>query len=203
MASDTPEASPQGEPTGADAGGAFVPPKWQKPAPLGYGQAIDTVTTIAAPLLAGFSVATIGVIASSSDKFRWPGVTLLMLTAAAILLVTSLQCGFFARQHLYSARDVGDWWPEEDRTPASNERLQREQHEDIQRWRRWVPRARYTYDVGIVTLALGVAAALVPPSDSGAQVDWRWAAASLAAAGAIGELVWIGAGPLKHLSRDK
>jgi hypothetical protein len=179
---------------GGGSGGTFVPPRWQKPAPLGTGQAMDTATSVAAPLLAGFSVATIGVIASNSDKFRWPGVSLLALTAAAVFLVASLQFGFHARQHLYSPADVSDWWPNEDRTAARDGRLQREQHEDFRRWRWWVKWARRTYDAGIVTLAVGVAAALVPRSGSGFQEGCQWAAAGVAAAGAVGEAVWIATG---------
>lgn len=36
-------------------GPALVPPKWRKPAPLGYGNAIDSVGTVGSSLLAGFS----------------------------------------------------------------------------------------------------------------------------------------------------
>lgn len=37
--------------------------------------------TIAAPLLGGFSIAMIGVVAQASDRFRWPGISLTLLAA--------------------------------------------------------------------------------------------------------------------------
>ncbi|MGW1022671.1 hypothetical protein ACWD4J_02975 [Streptomyces sp. NPDC002577] len=55
-----------------------------------YARAKDTVTTIAAPLLASGGLGLIGVVAAGEDKFRWPGQALLLVTLAAILLVS---CG--------------------------------------------------------------------------------------------------------------
>lgn len=148
---------------------AFVPPRWQKPAPLGYGGATDTVSTVAAPLLAGFSVATIGVVAANSHSFRWSGIALFALTAAAILMVASLQFGFHARQHLYFATDIRDWWTVEDLNESRIARLQRQQKEDFQRWLNWSAKRRFAYNAGIVTLALGIAATLVPEPGRGVQ----------------------------------
>jgi hypothetical protein len=191
----------------------FVPPKWDKPGPLSYGEAIDTVTTIAAPLLAGFSIATIGVVGASSDKFRWPGIALIFLTGAALLLVGSVQCGFHARAHRYSPANIKDWWPADELTPIRLERLQREQWINMRLWRRWIGRAKIAYDIGIVALALGVAAVLAPPGhernpvtllvqgDQSRQSGWRWAAAAIAVAGAVGEIVWIAINKRKSRKR--
>jgi hypothetical protein len=55
-----------GEPT-------FARPKWRKPSPLGYGNAIDAVGSVASPLLAGFSLASVIVVANDARHFRWPG----------------------------------------------------------------------------------------------------------------------------------
>jgi len=54
-------------------GPAFVPPNWRKPAPLGYGNAIDSVGTAGSSLLAGFSLAPVIVVTSEAGTFRWPG----------------------------------------------------------------------------------------------------------------------------------
>jgi hypothetical protein len=58
---------------GSVAGAPFVPPKWRKPAPLGCGNAIDSVGTVGSSLLAGFSLASVIVVTSAAGQFRWPG----------------------------------------------------------------------------------------------------------------------------------
>jgi hypothetical protein len=168
------------------------PQLWRKPAPLGYGSALDAVTNVAAPLLAGFNITVIATVAAASDRFRWPGFTTLILIISAMLLVASLQFGFHARQHLYSAADVADWWtPEDLEVQGRTDRLQREQHVHYARWERSSLRARIAYNAGIVTLAVGIALVLSPPyTVHRTEAGFRWAAAALAFAGAIAELVW-------------
>jgi len=155
------------------------------------------MANVAAPLLAGFSITVIAAVAASSDKFRWPGAALLTLTLATVLLVASLQFGFTARQHLYSAADVAAWWAQEDLDqPGRSERLQREQHRDYTTWERWSSKARMAYNAGITVLAVGVALVLAPPhSAHHSEAVLRWIAAAAAAAGALGEIVW-GAVPM-------
>ncbi|MFD2357647.1 hypothetical protein ACFSTC_62790 [Nonomuraea ferruginea] len=41
---------------------SFKPPRWSKPAPLGYGHAADAAHFVAAPLLVAAGVAMIGVV---------------------------------------------------------------------------------------------------------------------------------------------
>ena len=150
------------------------------------------MANVAAPLLAGFSITVIAAVAAGSDKFRWPGAALLTLAVAAVLLVASLQFGFTARQHLYSAADVADWWAQEDLDhPGRSERIQREQHRDYSVWERWSFKARMTYNSGITILAVGIALVLVPPqSVHHSEAVLRWIAAVIAVAGALGEISW-------------
>jgi hypothetical protein len=113
---------------------------------------LGTMATIAAPMLAGFTIALAGVVAQAADKFRWPGVALLLLTISAVLLVTSVQAGF------WSQRPVALW--------------------RITFWR--IAAAR-TYAAGIVVLFLGLSAVLVPPDISNAW-RWAAASIALLAA---------------------
>jgi hypothetical protein len=46
----------------------FTPPKWRKPAPLGYANAIDSVGSVASPLLAGFSLTTVVLISGTTPQ---------------------------------------------------------------------------------------------------------------------------------------
>jgi Trypsin-co-occurring domain 2 len=86
-------------------------PRWSAPTPLGRGNAIEGMAGIAAPLLAGFSITLIGVIASDPSHFRWPGAALALLVITSSLLIGTVQCGFRARRYLYSAADWRDWQP--------------------------------------------------------------------------------------------
>jgi hypothetical protein len=56
---------------------------WSKPAPLGYGNSIDSVAGVASPLLAGFSLASVIVVSDDARNFRWPGAAILALAVDA------------------------------------------------------------------------------------------------------------------------
>lgn len=165
------------------------PQRWHWPAPLGYGEAINQVTTVAAPLLAGFALTFIGLVLSAS--VRWPGLSLLVLTLAASALVASLQFGFHARRHLYSAEDLHAWVQTDASTAEVTRYWQGVQERDLAYWRRWSHRARWTYNGGIVLLAAGVALALAPPNSvGGIDAVFRWSAAGIAALAAGSEGIW-------------
>ncbi len=143
---------------GADSGGG------------GHGTRDDpwmsTVTSVSA-FLAGFSLAAVVVIANTPDSFRWPGVAVLALTIASVVLVAAAQ----------GSRN-GAYYYEEFRW----------------HWRNviWV-----AYHGGIVALLAGLGAALVPVEGVagkpgvGGQQGLRLAAACVAFAAAGG------AGPLR------
>jgi hypothetical protein len=120
------------------AGPAFVPPKWRKPAPLGYGNAIDSVGAAGSSLLAGFSLASVIVVTSEAGEFRWPGAAILMLTTAAVLLIAAVQCTYNTREFLWSGADVRNWWPELQDNSELETRLREEQAEAFGRWQFWV-----------------------------------------------------------------
>nr|BBJ47512.1 hypothetical protein SAVMC3_01410 [Streptomyces avermitilis] len=136
------------------SGGRSPSPDWRKPSPLGLGVAVDAVTNVAAPLLAGFAIATIGVVGADGGHFRWPGPVLLCLTLSALLFVTCVQFGFHARRHLYSFADISAWWSDEEMRDH-RDLLREEQNADFQLWNRWRGRAYTAYSGGMVMLWLG------------------------------------------------
>jgi hypothetical protein len=106
---------------------------------------------IAAPLLAGFSLTLVGVLASSPSNFRWPGADMAVLVVPVASLVACIQFGFRARSYLYSAADIDAWRPDA-RTHfegALKERfedaLKQDQMDDFERWRIWEHRAGRAY----------------------------------------------------------
>lgn len=175
-------------------GPAFVPPKWRKPAPLGYGSAMDSVSSVAAPLLAGFSLASVIVVSDDAMNFRWPGAAILALAIAAVVLIGCVQCGYNARQYLWSGAEVSDWWPEMKVDTELEMLLRDEQTEAFHRWEAWVRWARLTYNFGILALLAGLGLGLAPQRNRGFQNNLRWVAVSMAFAACAGEAIWIGIG---------
>jgi hypothetical protein len=97
---------------------------------------MTTVTNVAG-FLAGFSLATVVLIASAPGSFLWPGVAVLALTIASVVLVGAAQ---WSRN--------GAYYYEEYR----------------QHWRDMI---WFLYHVGVIALLAGVGAALVPKPDAG------------------------------------
>ncbi|MFE3110488.1 hypothetical protein ACFXKJ_21770 [Kitasatospora indigofera] len=148
------------------------------------------MSNVAAPLLAGFSVSTIGIVLTGEPSLRWPGFILVSLTVASVAFIMCVQFGFHARQHLYSPADVSSWWSEED-VRAHTADLESEQRRDFARWALWTVWARRFYSTGIVALWFGVGSALCPtPDDHGSTGLLRWVAASIALGAGLGELCW-------------
>lgn len=133
----------------------------------------DAMAGVAAPLLAGFSIAFIGLVIGSAAAFRWPGWTLLALTVSALLLITAVQGGFWARHYRpdVSGEDSAGWKLE------------------LQAFTRWLHITRWSYNSGIALLLLGLALAIFPRAHDPERI-WRQAAALAAAAAAIGEILW-------------
>ena len=178
----------------------FRPPRWAKPAPLGYGQAADAAHFVAAPLLASASVAMITVIGTSDQSFRWPGLALLVLALAAMALVGSVQYGFHARARLYSVADLEAWWGPEDLSDHGPE-LRERQREHFEQWKVKINRAVTAYNLGTGLLAAGVALCLAPAEGGrGAQAVFRWLACAAVAIGALGELGWTLLAPRWQIS---
>jgi hypothetical protein len=52
---------------------------------------IKSVGDVAAPLLAGFSLASVITVTAAADEFRWPGGVILLLTIAAVALIGAVE----------------------------------------------------------------------------------------------------------------
>ncbi|MFD8592584.1 hypothetical protein ACFV1B_24085 [Streptomyces sp. NPDC059637] len=158
---------------------------------LRYGKAAESVTHVAAPLLAGGAVAMLGGVAADAEKFRWPDQALLLLAAAGVLLVACVQWGFRARPYLYSLKEVEDWRGAP-LTGAERAAHLEQQREDLGRWRRGANLAAASYNLGIVALGVAVALLLAPPPqpEAAAGAAWRWAAFGIVLTASVAELLW-------------
>lgn len=161
-------------------------PKWSVPSPFGHAAAIDSMASVASPLLAGFAVTFAGLVLSSSGAVRWPSPTLGLLMAAALSLIATLQFGFQARRWAVTPSDIVQCYPDaDDARIVELETDQREHHAEHQKW---AERARWGYNLGIVLFLAGLVMALVPPGHVG---NGRLAVISLVLFGALAECGWM------------
>jgi len=155
------------------------------PVPLGLVRANETALFIASPLLSAGAISLIGVVCADSPEFLWAGPALLLLVVAVISLLLSIQLGYHARQWIYSYEELQNWTAQ----PKPPLQALEKQAEDYRKGKKKLLRAGMLYNTGTVFLAFGVASVLVPEGTDGLAV-WRWFAAVLVAAAAVGETIW-------------
>lgn len=178
-------------------------PKWRKPRPLGYGTAVESLGSVASPLLAGFSLASVILVSDDSANFRWPGTVVFALAAAAVLLIAAVQFGYNARRYFWSAANVREWWPDVAEDSDREAVLREEQAIAFDQWKTWTLWMRMTYNLGVLALLVGLALALPPRYGTDTQADWRWAAVWLVLAGCAVEASWIVVGFLRRFLATK
>jgi hypothetical protein len=147
------------------------------------------MTGIAAPLLTAAAITITGVVVQQPDALRWPGITLLILVAAASLLVAAVQFGFLARRHVASPEEMRAWWPKLDQN-ETDARIRDDRADDAILYEWWADLARLTYGSGIVALWAGVGSAVAPQCGADQQT-LRWFAAAIAWLTAAGEVAWF------------
>jgi len=162
------------------------PAGWERPQRIGDPSAADQAHFVAAPLLAGASIATVGVLGADGAQFRWPGPAMLCFTLSAMSLIASIQLAVRGRRYLYTPGEALEWWGHESehRIP----RLQREHRRDLVEWMRWKNFSATAYNFGVVALGLGAMGLLAPPeAASPAHTVVRWVAVAAAAVGTAWE----------------
>ena len=128
----------------------------------------DSVGTVTLPLLAGFIITSVVVVVSDNvAHFLWPGVTILVLAFAALVLIVAVQCAYHARVYL-SKTD-----------PDHKNGLD------------WARRARWFYDTGLFALLIGLALVVAPYHLARIQDYFRLAAVVLASITCLVEALWM------------
>jgi hypothetical protein len=147
--------------------------------------------TIAAPLLAGFSLAAmVQTLTITKSQARWPGLALLLFLLAAVLFVATVQAMFWARGYQASPQQIEEWWPDTDDTKRM-QLLRREQKLHVAGFRMWSNRARITYSAALLCLLAALTLLAVPPESSDQSSVVRWLAVAAGAAAFIAETAWI------------
>lgn len=156
---------------------------------LRFARTVESVTGIAAPLLAAGAVGMLGVVAADVEKFRWPGPTLLLLALSVIFLVLSVRWGYRARPYLYSMAEV-EQWLNSPLSVAERARYAQQQGVDLKRWRRRSRFAAYCYTLGLIALGTGIACVLAPRPSDGTLAEWRWTAFWIVLSAVAVEAFW-------------
>jgi hypothetical protein len=178
---------PGPEPGAGPSAGSY----WETPSLYGEAEALDSMGTIAAPLLAGFSLAAmVQTLTITTSDTRWPDTALLLFMLAAVLFVATVQAMFWARGYQTNPSEIKAWWPD----AADPERLKLLR--DEQKWhavgfRMWSNRARVAYSAALLCLLAALTILAVPP-ESHRQVPYlRWLAVAVGGAAFIAEALWI------------
>lgn len=158
-------------------------------APYGYADALDTVASAAAPLLAGFAFVLIGLLLEARSDVAHRNLALLLLVAAVLLLVFAVQFAFTARQYYLSPADLCALLPVAETDGFDKQTIEDFHVESMGLYSTWAARMRHAYNLGVFFMLAGVAVALIPGGHHPAPL--RIASAGLAAAAAAGELTWI------------
>jgi hypothetical protein len=163
-------------------------PRWKPPFPVGYAAAIDSMGSVAAPLLASVSAALATLVISNEKAFRCPTATLFLLVGATLALITTVQCAFRARQFAVTPAEIEQWWPIDDDSGRYLRRQYQRYHSEQHTV--WAKRASKAYNVGLLCLLLALALITVPKGALDESVG-RLAVVALAVLGALAELAWI------------
>lgn len=183
---------------------------YKAPSPFGYPAGIQAAGTLAAPILAGFTVTMISIILPSIGDptkppfTRWPELTLLLLIAAALCLLMAVQASVIARIWETTPTMYREWWPNDfslGEPSRPSHRVINHQRQALRNNYLWSKFMRVFCHLGIVALLATITVATVSPTRMSIS---RWAVTGLAALGALGEAAWIIVGnrPFRWIPSD-
>lgn len=129
---------------------------WQRPQRLGFAAAITGTGGIVAPFLAGFSLSTIAILVTASDRPKLTEPAILAFAGAASMLLHSMQVGFIALEHYASPEDWLAWYPEATVNKLSLNGIRQRQAVAHARIVASAKRHAITYELGLMLFLLGL-----------------------------------------------
>lgn len=139
------------------------PSLWLRLVPLGYGIGLTSFATIAAPLLAGFSLTTIVALSSSAENRGTRGdIAIAAFSVTTTLMLFALQTGIAASERDIPPDQRAAQYPEARHGLRWMEKLRAEQWRDQALALRLYARCRWTYNLGIIAFLGGLIALLIP-----------------------------------------
>ena len=169
-----------------------VPLYWDPPKRYGEAEALNIVGNIAAPLLGGFSLASMVLTVTITTRdTRWPDAALLLFMLAAVLFVATVQFMFVARRYQASPPDFKAWWPDAEQ-PRRMKELQHEQKWHAASFRRWSGRSLHMYRLALLCLQAALTILAVPPLSHDGQVSvLRWLAVAVGGIVFTTQAIWV------------
>jgi hypothetical protein len=168
-------------------------PRWDVPTRYGYAAAVEGMGSVAAPLLAGFSVALVALVIQGSNHFRFPNVALIVFAAAALAFIACVQFTFHARSFVVTPPELEMWWSNPD-DPQTRDQLRWEQRFYREQHDVWARRASHMYSVGVLALLLGLVVMVLPVGPLGDAPVGRLLVVGLAVLGFSAEFAWVAHG---------
>jgi hypothetical protein len=167
---------------------------WQRPVPLGEPEAIRGLGGIVAPLLAGFSLATIATISTAGVKSQLADWAIAALAVASALLLFAMQFSFMALRYGASPSERLAVNPRatKSRTALQAERELQALDFSASKW--YATRAGGLYDLGLLCFLTGLLLLLVPK-------EWtvgRMVAVIVTGLAVLAEMLWAGGRWLRH-----
>ncbi|RKR92928.1 hypothetical protein BDK92_7416 [Micromonospora pisi] len=162
--------------------------RWQVVYPLGRTDAMRAMGTVAAPLLAGFGLATLTMLITGDRPPRLGTVGIVAFAVGSTLFVFSIQFTFAGLLYAATPAERMAWEAgDEPVSAAAAARASDVQQKDTWLADRYFRSARSTYDAGILAHLCGLAAILVPRDGNAG----RWIATGVVLAAIAVEVVWI------------
>ena len=161
--------------------------------PFGAADATDKIGSTAAPLLAGFAFALIGLTIDKGNVMGEADLALLLLVFAGVALVSSVQLNFNARRYHFSVEEYFDLCrlAEDQKEEVSVSEVKKMAREYLGEERIWAERSRVAYNLGVAVFFFGVAATLIPVSGIWHLEPLRAAAVILVTAAGLVEATLI------------
>lgn len=164
---------------------------WQRPARLGYQESLRGLGGSGAPFLAGFSLATIALLLTTSTGPTLSGPAIAAFAFAAALFIYSMQTAFLALEHYATPADWLNWFPEATVNKRSlNDIRARQAGATRQVKKIWWLHA-ITWEVGILFFLLGLFLLLWPRfPKTGDPSVWRLVALAPVGVALLVEMFW-------------
>lgn len=130
---------------------------------MGYGIGFASFATIAAPLLAGFSLTTIVTLSGNADQRGTRGdIAIAAFSISTVLMLFTLQAGIAATQYGILPDQRAAQYPEAQHEEAWMRKLREDQWRDELLAERLRARCRWTYNIGIIAFIAGLIALQIP-----------------------------------------
>ena len=145
------------------------------------------MATAATPLLAGFSLATIAVLLTETNRPALSGWAVAALVCAAAALLFSMQFNLHALKYGAAPSVRLDFWPEGRTRAAVLQLLRRMQAEDMVRATHLAQLGRVAYNLGLIAFLTALLLLTIPSSWNVAQI----AACAAAGVAVAIEVLWV------------